>query len=135
MSDSGKARRIVVDIDPMGKPRMTRSDRWTNKEKGVGRPAVLRYFNWQDELLLRMPDYEVPAEFKITFYMPFPKSYSKKKRESLLGKPHKEKPDIDNLQKAFLDTLCEEDSYVWHVDASKVWSDKGQIVIIESEGK
>ena len=121
---------IKIDIDPIGKPRMTRSDRWTDKEKGVGRPSVLRYFNWQDELRLRLPNYEVPAELTIVFALPMPRSYSKKKRASLLGLPHQEKPDIDNLVKAFLDTLCKEDSYVWRVDASKVWAERGSIILI-----
>jgi len=123
------ARDIKIDIDPMGKPRMTRSDRWTNKEKGVGRSSVLRYFNWQDELRLRLPNYDVPAELTIVFALPMPRSYSKKKRAELLGQPHQEKPDIDNLVKAFLDTLCTEDKHVWHVDASKVWSEYGSITI------
>lgn len=123
------ARDIKINIDPMGKPRMTRSDRWTNKEKGVGRSSVLRYFNWQDELRLRLPNYDVPAELTIVFALPMPRSYSKKKRAELLGQPHQEKPDIDNLVKAFLDTLCTEDKHVWHVNASKVWSEHGSITI------
>lgn len=118
--------KIHIDVDPIGKPRMTQRDRWKQ------RPAVSRYHDYKDILRLSVPrGYEVPAELTIQFSLAMPASWSKKERISMLGKPHQQKPDIDNLVKAFLDTLCEEDSYVWSVNASKVWSERGGITIIE----
>ena len=63
------------------------------------------------------------------FTIPMPKSYSKRKRESLMGMPHENKPDIDNLVKALLDALLKEDSGVHTIIAKKVWGDHGMVVI------
>jgi len=71
----------------------------------------------------------VPAELKVYFYAKMPDSWSKKKKEGMCGKPHQSKPDIDNLVKAFLDALCEDDSYVWKITATKYWAEKGEIVV------
>lgn len=60
-----------------------------------------------------------------------PKSWSNKKRNEMLGKPHQQKPDIDNLIKAVLDCLCKDDSYIWNVTALKQWDINGSITIIE----
>lgn len=40
----------------------------------------------------------------------------------MLGKAHKQKPDIDNLIKTFLDALLEDDSRVSSIAATKVWA-------------
>lgn len=63
--------------------------------------------------------------------MPMPKSWSAKKREEMNGKPHKVRPDIDNMVKAIMDAAFKEDSHVWEVHARKVWSDKGSIEVKE----
>lgn len=122
-------KKLYIAINPIGKPRMTRRDKWTDADKGKGRPAVLRYFAYKEELILKLPNFEVPKEFEILFEIEPPKSYSQKKRAALLGTPHQLKPDIDNLLKAFLDTLCEDDSFVWKVTMSKVWAEQGGITI------
>lgn len=49
----------------------------------------------------------------------------------MTGKPHQQKPDIDNLIKSVLDSLCENDAYIWQVSASKVWGDVGAIEIFD----
>jgi len=65
----------------------------------------------------------------IEFYLPLPKSYSKKKREELMGQPHEQKPDIDNLVKGLLDALLKEDKGVHTIIASKSWANNGMIVV------
>jgi len=45
------------------------------------------------------------------------------------GKPHQQKPDIDNLQKAVQDSLCDDDSYIYDVCATKVWGIDGSVTI------
>ena len=65
--------------------------------------------------------------------MPMPQSWSNKKRDEMRHKPHQQKPDIDNLIKAVLDALLEDDCAVWMVEACKVWSDKGGIEINETD--
>ena len=52
----------------------------------------------------------------------------------MLGKPHQQRPDIDNLVKAVLDALCEDDSFVWNIEACKLWSDKAGIDIEDFNG-
>lgn len=113
---------MVIMMVPVAKPRMTQRDRWAK------RPAVVRYHEFCDELRLRWGNQEVPEKVSIKFYLPMPKSWSKKKRKEMVWKPHQQRPDVDNLVKAFLDALCEEDSYIYGVRAEKYWSDdEGQI--------
>lgn len=114
---------MEISIVPVGKPRQTQSDRWKQ------RPVVVRYRAFCDELRLKLPGYRVPEGLVITFYLPMPLSWSNKKRVREDGKPHKQRPDIDNLVKSFLDALCEDDSYVWRVEAQKYWSVSGAIEV------
>ena len=109
-------------ITPVGKPRMTRSDKWKQ------RPPVMRYRMFCDEA--RLHDIRVPeAGAHITYVLPMPKSWSKKKCARMAGKPHQQKPDIDNLTKALLDALFDDDAHIWDVRASKVWGETGMIII------
>jgi Holliday junction resolvase RusA-like endonuclease len=72
--------------------------------------------------------------YKITFIFKIPKSISKKKRLENLNSPHRQTPDIDNLYKAFVDTIFyweEElnDKQIFTIkDVSKIWWDEGSIV-------
>ena len=55
--------------------------------------------------------------------------WSKKKKHEMDGKPHQSRPDKDNLEKALLDAIYEEDSHVWDSRVTKVWGYYGAIVI------
>jgi hypothetical protein len=60
----------TYDIEPIGKPRMTRSDKWKK------RPEVMRYRAFCDEVRLRkltMPE----SGAHVTFVLPMPASWSK----------------------------------------------------------
>ncbi|OAT14605.1 endodeoxyribonuclease [Buttiauxella gaviniae ATCC 51604] len=48
------------------------------------------------------------------------------------GKPHQSKPDCDNMLKALMDALFDDDSSIWDCRITKVWGEKGQIIIRES---
>lgn len=113
---------MLVSITPVPKPRMTQRDRW------AVRPAVARYRAFCDELRLKHPD-RLQEVVQLTFYMPMPQSWSNKKRTAMLGKPHQQKPDIDNLSKAVLDALCLDDSYIYSLHAEKYWADEPGIDI------
>lgn len=89
----------------------------------------MRYRAFCDELRLKVGTYKVTERLNLTFRVPMPPSWSEKKRIELDGTPHQQRPDIDNYLKAFLDALCEEDSYVWDVRATKLWSREGGIEI------
>ncbi|WP_234262277.1 RusA family crossover junction endodeoxyribonuclease [Klebsiella aerogenes] len=109
-------------ITPIGKPRMTRADKWKQ------RPPVMRYRTFCDEA--RLHDIHIPpANAHIVFVIPMPKSWSQKKRKQQDGQPHQQKPDIDNLTKSLLDALFDDDSHVWDVRASKIWGETGMIII------
>ena len=121
--------RIEFNIKPCPKPRMTRADRWKK------RPIVLKYWNFCNELnrQANQLNYIPGDKVSLIFFIPMAKSWSKKKREQMLGKPHKAKPDIDNLAKAFLDALLTEDSYVYSLTAEKYWSNEPSIVVLTDE--
>lgn len=74
-----------------------------------------------------------PIKAYIKFYMPIPKSYSKKKIAALIGKPHTKKPDGDNLVKAILDSLnglaFDDDSQVYMHTAEKVYGESPKAVV------
>ena len=119
--------RLHIPVTPVTKPRMTRRDVWKK------RPAVVKYHQFKDDLREQsIPP--IPAQFTIIFNVPMPKSWSEKKRKEQFGRPHQQKPDIDNFLKAFLDALCEDDSYVYDVRAIKKWAIFGSIeLLIEDE--
>lgn len=117
---------LVFDINPIGKPRMVRSDAWRQ------RPAVLAYWVFKAELERQAAlfNYQIGHVLDIEFYLPMPPSWSKKKRLEMNGAPHQNKPDIDNLIKSFMDCLKENDSDVWSVTATKRWGVEGFIKVI-----
>jgi len=63
---------------------------------------------------------------KVTFLMPIPKSFSKKKKDFLQGRPHIKRPDLSNLQKFFEDALTPilwpDDCLIHTVVSSKIYS-------------
>lgn len=104
---------------------MTQRDRWKKRD------VVVRYHAFCDALREYLPGFVVPDRVGLRFSIPMPNSWSPKKRASLAGTPHTQRPDIDNLAKAFLDALCVEDSYVTHLRLEKYWSEQGAIEIME----
>ncbi len=113
-------------IIPVPKPRMTRADRWK------GRACVKKYWQFKDEC--RLLKIQIPDDgASITFILPMPTSWNKKKREQMNGKPHQSKPDIDNLIKALLDATMENDAGVWNIHACKLWGVEGSIIISATE--
>ena len=110
-------------INPIAKPRMTRSDRWKK------RPCVIKYWEYKDKLqeLLNLYGPDIDDVIKVKFGVPMPKSWSKKKKELMLEKPHQQRPDVDNLVKGVMDSLFQEDSHIHTIEAKKVWSDVGYV--------
>lgn len=114
----------IYQITPMGKPRMTRADKWKK------RPEVMRYRAFCDEVRLRhvaLPE----SGAHVTFVLPMPASWSKKKRQQNNGQPHRAKPDCDNMLKALMDALYDDDAHIWDCHITKVWGEAGQIIIRE----
>ena len=125
---------ISIPVTPERAPRMTARDKWTNVEKGKGRPTVLRYFKYRDDLRRELPGYRLPAQLYLTFFLPMPPSWSKRRRSEMLGAPHDQTPDIDNLVKAFMDAFNKDehgnkmsDAHVYYITAEKYWAEEGSI--------
>lgn len=111
-------------IEPVPKPRMLKSDKWKK------RPEVLRYWAFCDHarlLKIQLPE----SGYHVTFVMPMPKSWSQKKRGVMNGKPHQQRPDKDNLEKALLDAIFDEDCRVWDGRVTKIWGEEGKIIVGE----
>lgn len=109
---------LVIPGPAPGKPRMTNRDRWAK------RPAVVRYRDWCD--LVRSIAGDVPAAEKvtcvdITAHFEPPKSWSKRKRCAHIGAMHRTKPDCDNITKAVLDCLWQDDSRIAWTITRKRW--------------
>lgn len=105
---------------------MTRADAWKK------RPCVVNYWAYKDELRLLMSknSLDIDKEIYAEFYIPMPKSWSKKKQNMFVGKEHEKRPDIDNLVKGVMDALFKEDSHVHTIYAKKFWSKEAKIVFI-----
>lgn len=112
----------LYPVVPVPKPRMTQRDKWQK------RPAVMRYRAFCDEIRARKCTFPESGSHVI-FHMPMPASWSKKKRTEMLGQPHRQKPDRDNLEKALMDAVYENDESVWDMRTTKIWSDIGCIEI------
>jgi Holliday junction resolvase RusA-like endonuclease len=114
---------MIYKITPVGKPRMTRSDRWKK------RPATDKYWNFCDECRKHKVRLD-PSGCRVTFFLPMPPSWSVKKRRLTRGMPHMGRPDLDNLLKSLLDALYQNDSIVWQLTGlEKYWEEEGKIVI------
>lgn len=112
----------IYDITPMGKPRQTQRDRWAK------RPAVLRYRAFCDEVRLRGVDLPQGGAH-VTFVLPMPASWTKRKRAEMDGQSHQQKPDWDNLAKALCDAIYDDDSGIHDIRVSKIWGETGQIIV------
>ncbi len=115
----------TFDLTPIGKPRMTRSDKWKK------RSCVLEYRAFCDELRRQAAEqhFELPDTFIVMFQLPMPRSWSGAKAGRMICGPHQQKPDLDNMLKSLCDALRKEDSMIYDVTARKRWGSWGQIII------
>lgn len=126
----------VARIDPISKPRMTKRDKWKK------RPSVLRYFAFRDEVrewIQKDGMYIQEYGSHIIFRIPLTPSWSNRKKQSFLGKPHRgtkdgaRAMDKDNLEKALLDAVFGDDSWVWDSRSTKFWHTHGEIIIVNDQ--
>ena len=89
---------------------------------------MLRYRAFCDEV--RLKNVVMPEQGgHITFVVPMPKSWSQKKRVTMNGQAHQQKPDADNMIKALMDALYADDAHIWDLRVTKLWGVTGQILI------
>ncbi len=122
---SDPKRRIKkYDIIPMGKPRIT--------ARGKYGPVARRYYEYAEQI--RLMNMEIPEHgAEIQFFIPMPKSWSKKKKIDMFQMPHQQTPDVDNLLKAVLDAVYKDDKVVWSIKAEKYWDSEGFILVIQED--
>ena len=124
-----------INITPQTNVRATQGDKVffrIPREKlyksGLSRLMRLeRYNQYKIDLLTlcRVNKFNIPSQgLCIRFFIPMPKTWKKWQREVMNGKLHRQKPDIDNLLKAVLDSLLAEDKHIGHLgEISKRWTD------------
>lgn len=99
------------------------------------RIAILSALNNLDkeiyDLVIKNAKKDVPISLSLVFGFSFPKSYTVKKKNELLGQPHTLLPDLDNLIKNVLDRgngiLWQDDNFIYKIEAKKIYSVKPRI--------
>ena len=91
---------------------------------------MVKYRAFADEIRLRFNvlNLELKDKLDCIFIIKMPKSWSNKKRLEMSGKPHMQRPDIDNIEKSLQDALCKEDSHIWKHRTDKIWGESGAII-------
>jgi Holliday junction resolvase RusA-like endonuclease len=118
---------FILPGDPIGKPRQTQSDRWKR------RACVVRYRQWADALRAAavaglkggLPE-EWPVKVDILATFGHPGSWSAARKAQASRAPHHSKPDVDNIAKAVLDALIENDEGVSWLTIRKLWGAAGE---------
>lgn len=134
-----KAVAFTIPGQPIGKPRMTQRDKWLTGARV--RPEVLAYRRWADlARIMARPVFHLvadPGGVILEAFFERPSSWSAKRKASAAGRPHRGKPDVDNVAKALLDALFGADEIIHDLRIRKSWDDgKGarlEVRIIEME--
>lgn len=116
---------IVILIEPIGAPRQSRRDKWNPA------PSVVRYRVWKDAMKKAVAEagWTLGPVLDVEFRFGIPDRWSRKKKAAMLGRPHQQRPDVDNCCKAIMDLEGKEDGYVHTIRARKVWAEGGSIVV------
>lgn len=114
-----------VDGQPIGKPRMTRSDKWKK------RACVMQYRKWADRARqdafgsdAQRLTLEHPTVLSVTAYI---QPTGKAKHAG----PHTHKPDSDNIMKAVKDALFTNDQMVYRETIVKWWASETEPARVE----
>lgn len=118
--------KFVIPGDPIGKPRMTRSDKW-NK-----RGCVVAYRGWADSARAALNRttkliLEKPMQLSVEAHFAIPKSH----KQTIPDNYHTVKPDGDNILKSVCDALFQNDQMVVVQTVTKYWAEQdGERVVI-----
>ena len=124
--------RLVFDIVPQakGRPRFGNGRTFT--------PQRTRDFEDEIRRMAKEQYKQAPltgaVSLVVTFYLPIPMSWSKKKKENRIGQFHASRPDLDNLLKGVLDALngvlYNSDAQVVKLSAAKFYGTQPRIEVI-----
>lgn len=126
--------KTILNITPQSHCRATKGDsiffripRNNLRPDGLRRLERLeKYNNYKIALLAeskRRGFVIPPSGLNLTFYLPLPNSWSKKKKREYHGTLCQGRYDIDNMIKAFFDSLVSEDKFIANISATKRWVD------------
>jgi Holliday junction resolvase RusA-like endonuclease len=119
--DQFEATEFTFHGKPIGKPRMTRQDKF------IMRPKVKRYWDFKAAIRAAAGVLRPNADMVIvTAWVPMPVSWVQKKKDQLNGQPCRDVPDWDNIGKAVCDALFDEDRRIWVGAVIKYWCLQGQ---------
>lgn len=118
---------FIVHGEVVGKPRMTRQDKWAK------RPCVVKYRQFQNRIKAEIP---FPYNFdigtvRVKAFMTMPPSWSDEWKKKMDGMPHRSTPDADNIMKGVCDSLTKQDSGIWKKSLEKFWCLKDERIEIE----
>ena len=118
---------FTVPMAALGKPRMTRRDKWAR------RPCVVEYRHWCDMLRAACPRVPEAASVYtlevIATYAP-PASWSKARRVAAIGMHKRTRPDGDNILKGVTDALWADDSAVGDQIVRRRYGERDQAEVI-----
>lgn len=117
---------IEIPVTAMGKPRMTKRDKWAK------RPCVMKYRAYADLLRAYVPeppDANTVISLSWVAEIAMPRAWSQAKRKKLCGTLHRQKPDRDNIDKGILDALYKEDSAIAQGHLKKVWAETSRLTL------
>ena len=126
--------RFLVPSEPIpaARPRVTIHGTYNPKS------SLMTRLGYQLKDIIMNNDYHgLPLENQIAidiqFFMPVPRSWSKKKKDSTEGKFHGVRPDLDNLIKFILDAtngiIVKDDKQIVKITASKKYSKTPRTVL------
>lgn len=142
-------KKIILNITPRTWVRVTANDRiffriQRDKLRPSGLKRLLRIEAYNEyklslSALAKEKKFIIPPQgCGVTFFIPCPPSWSKKKKKKYHGTLHQSRPDLKNLLSAWEDALCQEDKYIAHYSyLCKRWVDfpTGWVEITFSEAK
>jgi Holliday junction resolvase RusA-like endonuclease len=135
MASSSKVERFVLNVTPLTWVRVTSNDRIffripRDKLRPSGLKRLLRIEKYNDYKLnvaaeaKRVGFVLPPVGAGVMFYVPVPKSWSKKKKRLAHGTFHGSRPDLKNLLSAWEDSLMSEDKEIaFYTYLGKRWVD------------
>lgn len=126
----------MITICIPGRPFAKQRPRFSRKTGHAYTPGATVSFERQVGILTaQQVERPMTGPVRVTIHATFepPKSWSKKKRDEHLHRPHIQRPDCDNLQKAALDGMnriaFNDDAQVFEIITRKVWGLRPQTVI------
>lgn len=131
---------VTIPYAPVAKarPRMTKTGHTYTPEKTRQYEKIVQFCFNKKYGCIQQPLTDKPVSVTLLFYMPIPKSFSKKRiaelKQNKMACP--KKPDIDNLTKAVLDALngraYKDDNQIVELFARKEYSEQPRTEIFIS---